>query len=147
MKILLTLIVLMCSYLSAEITITKPLMILENEKGEVVATKSTSIEKAMEKASFLPDGVYTLKRPDVTITVKHKLVTANVPPLEVAGPKQEVYSGQIVWLPCNLSYDPDGTIVKCLYRQTGGPPVEIKYTPEGQAYFIKPKGNVAIVKS
>ena len=122
----------------AEITINKPLLILLNDNGVKVATGSTSIEKAMEKASFLPDGVYILQRPDVTITVKQNATTANQVPVAVTGGDQTVTSGQLVWLPCNLSYDPDGQIVKCEYKQTGGTPVEIKYTPTGEAYYIAP---------
>ena len=64
--------------LLAEVTINKPLMQLVDSNGVVVATSSTSIEKAMEKASKLGSGVYTLQRPDVTITV-----TSNTPQTEV----------------------------------------------------------------
>ena len=60
---------LIFTVVTAEVTINKPLMVLVNDSGDVVATSSTSIEKAMEKASALPNGVYTLKRPDATIEV------------------------------------------------------------------------------
>jgi hypothetical protein len=58
-----------CFPVVAGVKVNQPLLILLDENGEQVATNSTSIPKAMEKASELPDGVYTLKRPDITITV------------------------------------------------------------------------------
>lgn len=125
----------------AEITITKPLLILTDKNGAVVATGSTSISKAMEKASFLPDGVYTLIRPDVTITVKHELVPVNIPPVAVTGGDQIVKEGDIVFLPCNLSYDSDGEVMKCEWTQivkSGDPIVEILYTTTGTAYYVVP---------
>lgn len=128
---------------SAEITINKPLLVLVDQAGVVVATNSTSIEKAMEKASKLPDGVYTLQRPDVTIIVNQNAII-NQPPVAVTGPDQTVNEGEIVFLPCDLSYDPDGTIVKCEWNQivnAGDPIVEILYTETGTAYFIKPDTN------
>jgi hypothetical protein len=127
----------------AEMTINKPLLILMDKSGNVVATASTSIEKAMEKASKLPDGSYTLIRPDVTITVLHKI--PNQAPVAVTGGDQTVTEGELVFLPgCGLSYDPDGTIAKCEYTQTGGIPVEIHYTPTGEAYFYKPHTSESI---
>jgi len=62
----------------------------------------------------------------------------NISPVAVTGGDQIVNSGDIVFLPCNLSYDTDGSIVKCVWRQTGGPAVDIKYTPTGIAYYIAP---------
>ena len=63
----------------------------------------------------------------------------NLPPVAVTGGDQIVKSGQMVFLPCNLSHDPDGTIVKCEYVQTGGTPVDIQYLPTGEAYYVAPK--------
>lgn len=62
---------------SAEVTITKPNMILVDENQTPVpgVTASTSIEKAMEKASALPNGTYYLKRPDVQITVANTVAS------------------------------------------------------------------------
>ena len=56
-----------------EITITKPNMTLVDDSGKPVegVTDSTSIEKAMEKASRLPNGTYYLKRPDIKIVVNN----------------------------------------------------------------------------
>jgi len=65
--------------LLADITINKPLCKLMDEKGVKVATNSTSTEKAMEKASALKNGVYTLVCPDITITVKNLLVAQTAP--------------------------------------------------------------------
>ena len=129
-------------FANAEITINKPLLKLVDKDGNVVALDSTSTEKAMEKASFLPDGVYTLLRPDVTITVKQKPV--NIPPVAVTGGDQTVTAGQLVFLPCDLRYDPDGTILKGEYKQTGGTPVNIQYLPTGEAYYMAPTNKVDI---
>jgi len=76
------LLVLLTLSISAEIKINKPLCELVDEKGVKVATNSTSTEKAMEKASALKNGVYTLICPDITITVKN-LVVAQTAPNEV----------------------------------------------------------------
>lgn len=138
-QLLMILTLVICNQSWAETDITKPPMTLLNAKGVEVATKSTAIEYAMEKASKLPDGVYTLIRPDVTITVKHALVAPNIAPVAVTGGDQIVKEGDIVFLPCNLSTDADGEIVKCEWTQTGGPQVEILYTPTGMAYYITPK--------
>lgn len=140
MKLLLIVLILITGSVIAEIAINKPLLTLVDKDGVKVALDSTSIEKAMEKASFLPDGVYTLKRPDVTITVKQG-VPVNAPPVAVTGGDQTVNEGQLVFLPCNLSYDTDGTIVKCEWKQTSGTPVEIQYLPTGEAYYIAPNRN------
>ena len=114
-------------------------MKLIDKDGNIVATSSTSIEKAMEKASALQNGVYILQRPDVLITVNNQLF--NNPPVAVTGGDQTVSAGDIVTLPCNLSYDTDGTIAECSWTQIEGVPVEILYTPEGNAYFIAPNPN------
>jgi len=151
MKIIITIaILLFLAPVLGEITITKPLLILVNSEGEEVATKSTSISKAMEKASALPPGVYTLKRPDVTITVKATAEPEepeNIPPVAVAGTDFEVEEGTIVYLPCDASYDPDGTIVKCEWKQTSGPEVEIRYTETGTAYYVMQKDKKIVDRS
>lgn len=59
----------------ADVKINKPLLKLVDANGVKVATDSTSIEKAMEKASALSNGVYTLILPNVTITVNNPVVT------------------------------------------------------------------------
>ncbi len=59
--------------LFAEVTITRPNMILTDENGKIIEglTESTTEVSAMEKASNLPDGTYLLKRPDAVIVVKN----------------------------------------------------------------------------
>ena len=136
MKKLIFILLLLTVSIAAEITINKPLMTLVDKEGNIVATESTSIEKAMEKASGLSNGVYILQRPDVLITVNNQLF--NNLPVAVTGGDQTANVGDIVYLPCNLSYDTDGEIVKCEWLQTNGIAVEILYTPEGNAYFIAP---------
>jgi len=73
------LLVLLTLSISAEIKINKPLLKLVDANGVKVATDSTSIEKAMEKASSLSNGVYTLICPDITITVKNLVVAQTAP--------------------------------------------------------------------
>lgn len=59
------------------IEITRPLMTLVDEFGEVVegVSKSASEVEAMEKASNLPDGTYYLIRPNAKIVVSDSVYT------------------------------------------------------------------------
>lgn len=71
-----------CTDAAETIQINEPRMVLVNSEGEVVATGSTTIAKAMQKASGLPNGTYTLRRPDVTITVTNEAVEVEEEPEE-----------------------------------------------------------------
>ena len=115
----------------AEVKINKPLLRLIDENGVKVATDSTSIEKAMEKASSLPEGIYTLERPNVTITVKPN----NVHPIANAGEDITVNEGELVILDASNSFDTDGEIVNYKWTQTSGPPVELIPMGDGQFAF------------
>lgn len=55
--------------MSAGVKINEPLCHLYDKNGVEVATKSTSIQKGMQKASFLTPDVYILNCPDMEITV------------------------------------------------------------------------------
>lgn len=59
----------------SNVSITRPSMVLTDLKGNPVdVSKSRSAVEAMQKASFLPDGTYILKRPTATIVVKGKSI-------------------------------------------------------------------------
>lgn len=139
-QILLILSILTTGFVSAEIDPSRPLLTVANEFGVPIAgiTKSTTELAAAAKISKLPDGTYYILRPPIVIIVKHEFVVPNIAPVAITGGDQIVKSGQMVFLPCNLSHDPDGEIVKCEYVQTGGTPVNIQYLPTGEAYYIAP---------
>jgi len=140
MKILLILTLVLGGQLLAEIDPTRPRLTIADKDGIPIEglTESTTELSAAAKISKLPDGVYFILRPPIKIIVKHELVPSNIKPVAAPGPDQTVKEGEVVFLPCNLSYDPDGTIVKCEWKQTSGIPVEIKYTLTGEAYYIIP---------
>lgn len=65
----------------AEISITRPLLILADEEGNPLdLPRSASEVEAMEKASLLPDGTYRLIRPDAKIVVEQGVNP--LPPVE-----------------------------------------------------------------
>ncbi len=73
-KLMLIILVLIGSKLVAEIIPNTPPMTLTDAEGVPLGVSdSISIHNAMGKLSKFPDGVYLLKRPDVTFTVKNNI--------------------------------------------------------------------------
>ncbi|MGB1192285.1 MAG: hypothetical protein ACPG3T_05135, partial [Pseudomonadales bacterium] len=70
--------------LLAQVTITTPLYEVTDLQGVPVEglAKSTTIAKAMEKASSLPDGSYLIKHGDITVTVTGNAPVVPEPPVE-----------------------------------------------------------------
>jgi hypothetical protein len=116
----------------AEITITTPLYTLTDMDRVPVegVSKSTSPEKAMEKASRLPNGQYKAIHDDIVITVNNPVVAPTPEPEPIPEPEPVDPIPEPEPLVCDPPLILNGTLDACI-----APPVE----PEPEPAPVEPE--------